>query len=417
MQLIDTERLDAARAHAAAMPLEDVDVIHFDLHQQDVVLPYLARLRHEDPVHFHRDSHRGPFWSVTRFDDIKWVDTHAELFSSAGSVTLEDVLDDLPVKQFIAMDPPEHDAQRKTVAPVVGPRNLAALEATIRERVCRILDGLPVGEPFDWVQHVSIELTTQMLATLFDFPFEDRRKLTFWSDVATGGRRSGLVDSREEQVAALQDCLATMTDLMDERRAWPEARMDLLSMLAHGEATKDMDPMTFLGNLLLLIVGGNDTTRNSISGGVFALNLFPEEHEKLRADPSLIPNMVAEIIRWQTPLSYMRRTASEDVELGGKTIRRGDKVAMWYLSGNRDEAVFDDADRLRIDRENARSHVSFGYGLHRCMGNRLAEMQLRVLWEEILPRFARIEVVERPERARSFFVRGFTRMPVVLHRH
>ena len=415
-QLIDLDRLAAARAHAARIPLDAIDVIHFDLHLQDLALPYFERLRREDPVHWHADSHRGPFWSITRFEDVKFVDTRADLFSSDGSVVLEDMGDDLPVRQFIAMDQPEHGVQRKTVAPVVGPRNLAALESTIRERVVRILEALPVGEAFDWVDRVSVELTTQMLATLFDFPFEDRRKLTFWSDVATGGRRSGLVDSREEQVAALQECLETMTRLREERRAWSAPGMDLLSMLAHGEDTRDMDPMTFLGNLMLLIVGGNDTTRNSISGGVFAMNLYPEEARKLRADPSLIPNMVAETIRWQTPLTYMRRTALDDVELGGRMIRRGDKVAMWYLSANRDESVFKDGDRFLADRENARSHVSFGYGLHRCMGNRLAEMQLRVLWEEILPRFSRLEVVAPPVRARNYFVRGYTEMKVVLHR-
>ena len=217
-QLIDLDRLAAARAQAARIPLDAIDVIHFDLHQQDLALPYFERLRRDDPVHWHADSHRGPFWSITRFEDVKFVDTRADLFSSDGSVVLEDMGDDLPVRQFIAMDQPEHGVQRKTVAPVVGPRNLAALESTIRERVVRILEALPVGEAFDWVDRVSVELTTQMLATLFDFPFEDRRKLTFWSDVATGGRRSGLVDSREEQIAALQECLETMTRLREERR-------------------------------------------------------------------------------------------------------------------------------------------------------------------------------------------------------
>jgi cytochrome P450 len=413
--LIDEERLAAARAHAASMPLERIDVTHFDLFREDTVGAYLERLRRDDPVHWHADSHHGPFWSVTRFDDIKYVDTHHDLFSSEGSIVLDDPREDLPVEQFIAMDPPRHDVQRRTVAPVTGPRNLAALESTVRAHAAEILDGLPTDREFDWVPRVSIELTTRMLATIFAFPFEDRHKLPFWSDVATGGKHTGMVETREEQLAILRECLDTFTALMEERRRWPEPGMDLLSMLAHGEHTRDMDEMTFLGNLLLLIVGGNDTTRNSISGGVLALNRFPEEYAKLKADPSLIPNMVAEIIRWQTPLAYMRRTANEDTELGGKHIRAGDRIAMWYLSGNRDETVFDDADRLIIDRPNARSHVAFGYGLHRCMGNRLAEMQLRVLWEEILERFEHVEVTGPPERTRSNFVRGYTRLPVRLH--
>jgi len=185
-------------------------------------------------------------------------------------------------------------------------------------------------------------------------------------------------------------------------------------MLAHGESTRDMvdRPMEYLGNLMLLIVGGNDTTRNSISGGVLALNQYPEEYDKLRGNPDLIPNMVAEIIRWQTPLTHMRRTVLEDTELAGKTIRAGDKVVMWYLSGNRDESVFEDADRLIIDRKNARSHMSFGFGIHRCMGNRVGEMQLRILWEEITKRFQAVEVVGEPVRTRHVFIRGFTELPV-----
>ena len=191
---------------------------------------------------------------------------------------------------------------------------------------------------------------------------------------------------------------------------------DLISMLAHGESTRNMDKMEYLGNLILLIVGGNDTTRNSISGGLLALNQFPDQYAKLQADPSVIPNMVAEIIRWQTPLAYMRRTALQDVELGGKTIRKGDKVAMWYVSGNRDETVIENPNELVIDRDRARQHLSFGFGIHRCVGNRLAEMQLRITWEEILKRWPdqRIEVLQEPRRVHSSFVKGYEELMVAL---
>jgi cytochrome P450 len=344
-----------------------------------------------------------------------YVDTHHDLFSSDGSIIVDDPDEECPLPMFIAMDPPKHDQQRKEVSGVVAPRNLAELEGTIRTRVQNILDSLPVGETINWVDLVSIELTTQMLATLFDFPFEDRRKLTRWSDVATADENSGIVESEDQRRAELLECLEYFQRLWQERENDPNPGFDLVSMLAHGESTKNMDPVEYLGNLVLLIVGGNDTTRNSITGGVKFLNENPAEYDKLRANPSLIPNMVAEIIRYQTPLAYMRRTALADVELRGKQIKKGDKVLMWYVSGNRDSDAIPEADKFIIDRPRARNHLSFGFGIHRCMGNRLAEMQLRILWEEIMQRFEKIEVVGDAVMVRSSFVKGYSELPVVLH--
>jgi cytochrome P450 len=398
------------------LPLEQVDPARRELFFRDAQWPYFARLRQDDPVHFHPESPYGPYWSITRYQDIKHVDMHHEVYSSASGISIFDGAGDFRTPMFIAMDPPKHDEQRKAVAPVAGPRNLASLEPTIRQRVCDILDGLPRNETFNWVDRVSIELTTQMLATLFDFPFEQRSKLTRWSDVATNGPESGLVESIEQRRDELLQCLGAFTELWHKRAAEPEPGSDLISMLAHGAATRDMvnRPMEYLGNLILLIVGGNDTTRNSISGGVLALNQNPDQYQKLREQPDLIPNMVSEIIRWQTPLTHMRRTALHDTQLGGKTIKAGDKVVMWYVSGNRDPEVFEHPDAFRIDRPNARSHMSFGFGIHRCMGNRVGEMQLRVLWEEIMKRFHKVEVVGEPVRTRHVFIRGFTELPVRL---
>jgi cytochrome P450 len=399
---------------AWTMPLEEIDVSRPELFQNDDHWEYFRRLRREDPVHYCASSAFGPYWSVTKFRDIMAIEGNHQDFSSADGIVLPDRPADFQTVNFISMDPPKHDVQRKTVQGVVAPMNLAKLEGTIRERAARILDSLPVGEAFDWVDRVSIELTTQMLATIFDFPFEERRKLTYWSDMATSGELAGGPTPEPVRRAALLECLEYFARLRDERINQPP-KPDLLSMLAHGKDTRDMPPMEFLGNLILLIVGGNDTTRNSISGGVLALNLNPGEYDKLRNDVGLIPNMVSEIIRWQTPLAYMRRTATRDVEFGGKTIRQGDKVAMWYVSGNRDEEVIADPDRFWIDRPNARHHLSFGFGVHRCMGNRLAEMQLRVLWEEILQRFRFIEITGEVERVQSSFVKGYAHMPVRVH--
>jgi cytochrome P450 len=249
-----------------------------------------------------------------------------------------------------------------------------------------------------------------MLATLFDFPFEERQKLTRWSDVATAVPGSGIVESEEQRREELIECLQYFTNLWEERKVNPGE--DLVSMLVHGEETKDMSPLEFLGNLILLIVGGNDTTRNSMTGSVYALNKFPQQYDQLVAEPEKIPSFVAELIRWQTPLAYMRRTANNDCIIGGKQIKKGDQILMWYVSGNRDESVFEKPDEIRMDRKNVRNHLSFGFGIHRCMGNRLAELQLKILWEEILKKFEKIEVLEEPERTYSSFVKGYTRMPV-----
>ncbi|MBO9547080.1 cytochrome P450 [Caulobacter sp.] len=405
-----------ARARAYSIPLEDYHIADPALFQADAMWPYFERMRKEDPVHYSKgDEEIGPYWSITRYNDIMTVDTTHQIFSSdahLGGITIRDFDEDFVLPMFIAMDQPKHDIQRKTVSPIVSPPNLAKLEGIIRERVCQILDTLPIEEPFDWVDRVSIELTTQMLATLFNFPWEERRKLTRWSDVATASPESGIVESEDARRAELLECLGYFTNLWNERVNQTEPGSDLISMLAHGEATRDMPPFEYLGNVILLIVGGNDTTRNSITGGLYALSQNPQEEAKLRADPSLIPNMVSEIIRWQTPLAHMRRTALEDFELAGKTIKKGDKVVMWYVSGNRDDTVIENADAFIIDRPQARRHLSFGFGIHRCVGNRLAEMQLKIVWEEVLKRFPRIEVLEEPKRVYSTFVKGYERMMV-----
>jgi cytochrome P450 len=396
-----------------SVPLDQLQFWNGALFEQNKMWRYFERLRKESPVHFTPESVHGPFWSVTKYQDIMYVDTHHELFSSEGGITIDDQDEDFVLPMFIAMDPPKHDLQRMTVSPVVAPANLAVLESTIRQRVVGILESLPRDRSFNWVDQVSIELTTQMLATLFDFPFAERRKLTYWSDLITADETSGLFASEDERRAELLKCLEYFTGLWNQRVNTPGGN-DLISMLAHGESTRNMAPMEYLGNLVLLIVGGNDTTRNSISGGVLALNQNPDQYQKLRDNPGLVPNMVSEIIRWQTPLAHMRRRALVDTVLGGKQIKKGDKVVMWYVSGNRDDEVIENPNAFIIDRPKARQHLSFGFGIHRCMGNRLAEMQLRVLWEEILKRFHTVEVVGEPVRVRSNFVRGYSELPVRL---
>jgi cytochrome P450 len=406
---------DQAKVDPYTLPLESLDVSNPYLYADNVHDKWFRRLRDEAPVHYCPDSETGPYWSVTRYEDIRTVDTSHDIYSSEPIILIRDPITEFGLPMFIAMDPPRHDEQRAVVSPAVGPTNLKNFEAIIRERTRDVLDHLPRDKSFDWVEHVSIELTTRMLATLFDFPYQDRRKLTHWSDVATAIPGMGLIRDEEHFQQEMKECLDYFTGLWNERVNAPRGN-DLISMLCHGEATRNMSPMEYLGNLVLLIVGGNDTTRNTMSASVHALHDNPEQFEKLRADHTLIPSMVAETIRYQTPLAHMRRTAKVDTQLGGQAIKAGDKVVMWYVSGNRDERHFEQPDDYIIDRPNVRSHLSFGFGIHRCMGNRLAEMQLAILWEEILQRFQRIEVVGAPERSLSNFVRGYNSLPVKLHR-
>lgn len=396
------------------LPLDELNPANPSLFYQDLHWDTFKRLREEAPIHFTPKSEFGAYWSFSKYRDIKYIDTHHEDFSSYPAITVGEPDAELPLPMFIAMDPPSHGAQRKAVSPAAGPRNLSALQPIIRRRAGAILDELPVGETFNWVERVSIEQTTQMLATLFDFPWEDRYKLTRWSDVTTGTPESGVVESEDARRLELLQCREYFNRLWKERTGNTDGN-DLISLMANDPATQDMSEAEFLGNLVLLIVGGNDTTRNSLTGGVVALNRFPEQFDKLRANPSLIPNMVSEIIRWQTPLSHMRRRAVRDIEFDGHQIREGEKIVMWYVSGNRDDEVFDNPETFDIERPNARSHVAFGFGIHRCMGNRVAEMQLKIVWEEFLKRFAHVEVVGEPERIFSAFIHGYSDLPVRLH--
>ena len=396
--------------------LTSIDVSNPKLYQDDTWRPLFARLRRDDPVHYCKTSPFGPFWSVTRYDDIFAVELDHENYSSSselGGIQVADQPKGQERPSFIRMDPPGHTAQRRTVAPIVAPSNLANFEPLIRKRTADVLDALPRHETFDWVERVSIDLTNMMLATLFDFPWQDRDKLTWWSDVAIANVEApdAVVHSEAERSAELAAMAAYFRKLL-EARAGPPPAFDLVSMLAHGEATRNMPTPEFIGTLGLLIVGGNDTTRNSMSGGLMALVENREQFELVRSRPELIPNLVSEIIRYQTPVLHMRRTARRDVEFAGRKIAKGDKVVMWYISGNRDESKIERPDEFIVDRTKPRQHLAFGAGIHRCVGDRLAEQQLRILWEEILQRNLRFEIMGPPRRLYSNFIRGIRSMPV-----
>lgn len=404
-------------------PIDPIDVARPELFADDRWHEPFRKLRAEAPIQYVPESKFGPYWSVTTYKPIVHIEALPKIFSSSwerGGITLaiepnSARPDERRLPQFISMDPPQHASQRRTVAPSFGPSEVAAMKAEAQARTGALLDSLPIGEPFDWVQRVSIELTTGMLAKLFDFPWEDRHKLTAWSDA--GGNIDAIVaDGGWVWFNGVMDEMgAAFTQLWQQRSAEPGK--DLLSVMLQSEAMSQMDPVEFIGNLVLLIVGGNDTTRNSMTAYAYGLAQFPEERARLEADQALIPNAVQELIRWQTPLSYMRRTVVEDTEIEGVLMKKDDVVVLWYLSANRDESVFKDADRIIVDRQNARRHLSFGYGIHRCVGARVADLQLVTLLEEMAKRRMRVNVLAEPTRVPASFVHGYTKLMVELSRY
>jgi cytochrome P450 len=405
-------------SHAASLPLDKIDVSDPQLYYDDVWYPYFERLRRDDPIHYVADSPYGPYWSITRYKDIVQLEVNHKAFSSSwelGGIRIENIPTGYERPSFILLDPPDHDEQRLVVSPTVNPINLAKMDGLIRERTNQVLDALPRDEEFNWVDRVSIELTSMMLATLFDYPVEDRRKLVYWSEVVITDVNApdALVRSEAERFDIQLKFTEHMNELWDERAKRPPT-FDIISILAHSDRMNRMSIRERMGILVLFLVGGNDTTRNSMSGGLWGLSRFPDELAKLRQNPELVPSAVPEIIRWQTPVIHMRRTALEDVEFGGKHIRKGDKVVVWYISGNRDDTAIERPDEFIVDRRRPREHLSFGFGIHRCLGNRLAELQLRILWEEILRRDLTIEVLGKPVYAYSNFLRGIKALPVRL---
>ena len=404
-----------------SIPLKDIDMSNPFHYRQGTWEAYFKRLRDEDPVHYQKKGPFGPFFSITRYDDIMAMDKNHQVWSAEPRIQIGPPPIGLDIEMFIAMDPPRHDQQRAAVQGVVAPKNLKEMEALIRSRTIEVLEGLPVGEPFNWVERVSKELTTRMLASLLDYPYEDRRDLTQISDMVAGNPLAfgGDVDldaTFRFAIPLIPKLLHLWYDKAARLKAGEAPGFDMISLMQMDPSTKDMikRPMELIGNLFLLVIGGNDTTRNSMSGGVYAFSKYPDQLAKLKANPKLIPSAVSEIIRWQTPLAYMRRVAKQDTVVNGTKIKKGQACIMWYASANRDERHFENPDQLIIDRPNVRNHLAFGFGIHRCMGNRLAEMQLRILWEELLTRFEDVKVLEEPEIVQGTFARGYAKMMVEL---
>ena len=396
-------------------PLSPIDVSQNALYVENTWREPFAQLRADMPLSWREDSPFGSYWSAVTHDLISEVELRHDVFSSRwdlGNITIAEAVNGEGFPNFIAQDPPIHTAQRRVIAPAFSPSQMLGLVAQVKARTKAIMDDLPIGETFDWVERVSIPQTLGMLCILFDMPFAEWRDIKRWSDWASGVSADNLTDEyRMEFLVQMTEMLGRFDRELEDRRTKP-ATDDLLSRMVHSDAMGHMEPMERIANIALLIVGGNDTTRNSMSALVEAFDCYPEELERLRVDPSLIPNAAQEIVRWQSPVTHMRRTALEDTELGGQTIRKGEKVVMWYISANRDEKVFPDAERFDVGRDNARRHLGFGHGIHRCVGAKLAEAQLASLIEEIVTRNIRIQPQGEPTRLASPFLHGFTAMPV-----
>ena len=422
---------EALKTHFAEHPEHKLDHPHeWDVSRSDIYFednwqPIFKQMREAGPLHYIPESPFGPYWAVVQHKAVQHIEALPELFSSSwehGGITILERLSDEQLEEqgrdrfelpmFIAMDRPQHTGQRRTVAPKFTPSAMSDMESDIRARTGELLDSLPRGEVFDWVDKVSIELTTGMLALLFGFPWEDRRLLTFWSDWSGDTELATVRELDEMRQGILREMGAYFQSLWIERTQDKEPGDDLISMMIHSPAMNQMSPEEFMGNLVLLIVGGNDTTRNTMSGIIHAFDKFPDQRKLFEQNPDLIPNAVQECLRMQTPLAHMRRTCTEDTEQFGQKIKKGDKVVLWYLSANRDEQVFENPDTLDITRENARRHIAFGYGIHRCVGARLAELQLRVLLEELHKRRMRVHVAGDVERVKANFVHGFRKLEV-----
>jgi len=391
------------------------------LYSTDTWQPVFQRMREQEPVNFVADTHVGSYWNICSYDAVRTVESRPDIFSSSwehGGIALADPLpgEEFQLPMFLAMDGAEHSLRRKIVAPAFAPAEIARLAEYIRVSTSEVLDRLPVNRRFNWVDDISIELSTRMLATLLDFPSEDRHLLTFWSDWAGDMEVARVPELFELRRDILCEMAEYFQSLWERKKQAPHTP-DLLSMMVHSETMSEMTPLEFIGNLVLLIVGGNDTTRNSMSALVVALDAFPDQRAMLQADLALASNAVQEVIRWHTPVAHMRRTAVADFELDGQTISQGDKLALWYISANRDETVFSNPDALDLTRSNARRHLAFGHGIHRCVGARLAELQIQTLIEEMAKRRLQANVIGSPGRTHANFVHGFHTVEVELSRY
>lgn len=419
---------EASPAAYDPIPLDDVDLADLDRFT-DGITPWrmFHTLRHRDPVHWQPEpAPNSGFWAVTRHEDIVRVDRDADTFTSTRFVNLEELDDDQIKKRasILELDGARHRALRGLLQRQFGQHVINGYADFLRGLTARTLDAALAKPAFDFVEHVSADFPINVLARLLDVPPEDNRRLIDWgnriightdpdyADVLLGSAESERYRDLPFRSPASIEVFEYGRELARQRRGGRGT--DLVSRLVN-ETPRDQVPLSdqdFDNYFLLLVVAGNETTRHAISHTMLALIEHPEQLDRLRRDPALIPAAVEEFLRWASPVYHFRRTATRDVELGGKRIREGDKVVMWYASGNRDEQVFADPYAFDVTRTD-NDHVTFGKGSpHLCLGNLLARTEVRIMFEELIPRIADIRLTGEVPRVRSNFVNGIKRLPV-----
>jgi len=382
------------------------------------------RLRKEAPIYWHEESldFEPGFWALTKHEDIVRVSKDPLTFSSAVGGHLmsmgdPEVVDPTAVAaivgNMIGMDPPDHQIYRKMVAPSFTPKAIKALEVDMRAKIRELLENVEDKGEFNFVTEISEQLPLWVLCEMMGIPESERPKIRDLVNNLTDASIQQDPNNSFQIWVNYMELFKMGRDMIEERRKNPTD--DLMSVVANTKVEGgELPPELLDGFFLLMVIAGNETTRNTLTGGLMALTENPEEREKLLKDPSLISNATDEMLRWVTSVIYFRRTATKDTNIRGQDIKAGDKVVMWYGSANRDEDVFTDGDLFKVDRVNAKKHLAFGAGEHLCLGNRLGHMQIRILFEELLSRYPNIHSTSDPVRIPSNFLAGISELKVSL---
>ena len=404
-----------------SLKLSELDPLNQFYFEKNKDLEIFNILRAKSPIHHHQGNlniYDKPYWSVTRYHDILKISKDHETFSSPRPIFLnrDPIFEKKALQSFINLDNPEHQVQRSTVAPLLHAERLKELEQTIRSRTQKILNNLPEdGVVFDWVTQVSDELTSLMSSTLMGYPEEDRHDFKTSLDIILGLGVGDDERSTKPRTKIFIDLASKLYEIWKSKSKQPPS-FDFISMILNSKNIKNVSFKKMIGNIILFMVASTETTRNTMTANILLAYKNPNNLYLIKNDQTLIPDFFNETVRMQSPIAGLRRRAKKDIVISNQLIKKNDDVVLWLVSGNRDETIFKNPNIFDINRKNNKSHLSFGGGIHHCMGRRLAELQVKILWEEILKRFEYIDVVEKPIIARSCHLRGYESLMVKVTR-